>query len=55
MKLNEEFSAVISYLELKAAILSKFIEAYGFTIPEQLFFLAFIFCVLSSTELAQVF
>lgn len=44
VKLNEVFRTVISCLELKIAILSKFIESYGFTIPEQLLFLAFISC-----------
>lgn len=34
VKLNEVFRTVISCLELKIAILSKFIELYGFTIPE---------------------
>lgn len=44
VKLNEVFRTVISCLELKIAILSKFIDLYGFTVPDQLFFLAFISC-----------
>lgn len=34
VQLNEVFGTVISCLELKIAILSKFIELYGFTTPE---------------------
>lgn len=45
-KWNEVFNTVISYLEVKVVILSKFIEAYGFTIPEKLLFLL-LFPVLS--------
>lgn len=44
VKLNEVFRTVTSCLKLKIAILSKFIELCGFTIPEQLLFLAFISC-----------
>lgn len=45
-KLSEVFNTVTSYLEVKVVILSKFIEAYGFTIPEKLLFLL-LFPVLS--------
>lgn len=45
-KLNEVFNTVISHLEVKVVILSKFIDAYGFTIPEKLLFLL-LFSVLS--------
>lgn len=44
VKLDEVFRTVISCLELKIAILRKFIELHGFTIPEQLLFQAFISC-----------
>lgn len=44
VKLSEVFRRVISCLQLKIAILSKFIELYGFTIPAQLLFQAFISC-----------
>lgn len=55
VKLNELLGTVISYPELKVAVFSKFIEACGFTIPEQLLFLVFISCVQSSAELVQAF
>lgn len=44
VKLNEVFKTVISCSEFKIAILSKFIELYGFAIPESLLFLVFISC-----------